>query len=283
MERAKAIEEYLKQNYRYTLNPKRGAGPTPLEDFLFFTKEGYCEHYATAMVILLRHAGIPSRIVTGFLQGQWNGYGNYFLVRQQDAHTWVEAYIPGRGWTTFDPTPAQGLSTPLEASQVGLLVDSLRWRWSRYIVNYTLSDQIQMARKIEFQGRRIRHVLGEGLASFIASGRSGFSRWAWWVWTIPVLAIVILMVVTSKGILTGKRISRKTPGFYLEVLGILKRRGFERRAFETPMEFAARTGLIEARSLTEAFEEVRYGGRTLTEARLSEVENYVEILKRGIS
>jgi hypothetical protein len=279
-ERAKAINDYLKQNHRYTLNPKRGAGPTPLEDFLFFSKEGYCEHYATAMVMLLRHLGIPSRIVTGFLQGQWNRYGNYFLVRQQDAHSWVEAYIPGRGWTTFDPTPSQGLTTPVEASWLGLFVDSLRWRWARHIVNYTLTDQIQMARKMESRLGSLQHTLRKSLSSFFAGGPGG--RWAWWVLAIPVVVIVLLKVIISKGILTGGRISRKTPEFYLEMLSILKRKGLERKPFETPMEFAIRTGHAMARSLTETFEVVRYGGRTLTESEILEVKSSMEILKRGV-
>jgi hypothetical protein len=282
-ERAKAINDYLKQNHLYTLNPKKGAGATPLEDFLFFSKEGYCEHYATAMVMLLRHLGIPSRIVTGFLQGQWNTYGNYFLVRQQDAHSWVEAYIPGRGgrgWTTFDPTPSQGLATPVEASWLGLFVDSLRWRWARHIVNYTLSDQIRMARKMESRLGSIQHSLRRSLSSFFTGGPGG--RWAWWVLAIPVVVIVLLKTIISKGILSGKKISRKTPEFYLEMLSILKRRGFERRPFETPMEFAARTGHTVAKSITTTFEVVRYGGRTLTETEMSGVKSSMEVLKRGV-
>jgi hypothetical protein len=277
-ERANAISEYLKKNYRYTLNPKNVADAAPLEDFLFYSMEGYCEHYATAMVILLRHLKIPSRIVTGFLQGQWNAYGNYFLVRQQDAHSWVEAYIHGRGWTSFDPTPSQGLTTPLKTSWLGLLVDSLRWRWARYIVNYTLYDQIRMARKIETRAGSLQNALRDFLASLVTSGKSGFSRWGRWVLAIPV--IVFLALIISKGVLGERKMSRKTPNFYLEMLRILKKKGFERSAFETPMEFATRTGNPEAKSLTDSFQEVRYGGRTLTEGDMVEVKSSMEILRK---
>jgi transglutaminase-like putative cysteine protease len=279
-ERAKAIEDYLKRNYRYTLDPEKGAGGTPLEDFLFYSKQGYCEHYATAMVILLRHAGIPARIVTGFLQGQWNGYGNYFLVRQQDAHSWVEAYIPARGWTRFDPTPSQGLTTPREASRVGLLIDSLRWRWAKHIINYTVTDQIRMARKIESRASGLRVSLGKFIASFLSAGREGKGP-SWWMLLIPVLVTALLAAAIIKVVLTGRKGEVKTPEFYLEMLSILKKKGFEKRAFETPMEFALRTGHPVAKSLTRAFEEVRYGGRALTRAMTFEIESFMESLKKA--
>jgi hypothetical protein len=279
-ERAKAIEGYLKRNYRYTLDPEKGAGGTPLEDFLFYSKEGYCEHYATAMVILLRHVGIPARIVTGFLQGQWNGYGNYFLVRQQDAHSWVEAYIPARGWTRFDPTPSQGLITPREASWVGLMVDSLRWRWAKHIINYTITDQLRMARKVESRASALKVSLGKMLASFLSTMREGKGP-IWWMWAPLVLVTALLAAAIVKVVLTGRKGEVKTPGFYLEMLSILKKEGFEKRAFETPMEFALRTGHPVAKSLTRAFEEVRYGGRVLTRARTFEIKSFMESLKKA--
>jgi hypothetical protein len=137
--KAVKIENYLKTNYSYSLK----TGPTPadtnpIEDFLFRTKTGYCEHYATSMVLMLRSIGIPARIVTGFINGEQNEYGGYITVRQSDAHSWVEAIIENK-WKRFDPTPpAPPASAP---SRLFLFLDSIRMKWYRYVVNYSHHDQ----------------------------------------------------------------------------------------------------------------------------------------------
>ncbi|MBI5809751.1 MAG: transglutaminase domain-containing protein, partial [Deltaproteobacteria bacterium] len=149
IEKARAIEAHLLGGYGYSLDPKKGTGLSPLDDFLFFSKQGYCEHYATAMAMMLRAAGIPARIVIGFSEGEWNGYGGYFIVRQSDAHSWVEARIKGMGWMTFDPTPSSGFTAYGRPARLGLYLDMLRFRWDRYIVNYTLADQKRLTGTIE--------------------------------------------------------------------------------------------------------------------------------------
>ncbi|GGA49850.1 transglutaminase TgpA family protein [Paenibacillus physcomitrellae] len=104
-EAAKAVETYLQSNYKYTLNTSiPAAGRDFVEDFLFRERAGYCDHFSTAMVILLRSQGIPARWVKGFAPGQSNGSGEY-TVRYADAHSWVEVYFPGQGWVPFEPTP----------------------------------------------------------------------------------------------------------------------------------------------------------------------------------
>ena len=95
-ERVLAIHQHLLENYRYSLESETATLSHPLEEFLFTRKTGYCEHYATAMVVMLRTIGIPARLVTGFLATEWNEYGGYFTVRQRDAHAWVEVYFPLR-------------------------------------------------------------------------------------------------------------------------------------------------------------------------------------------
>ncbi|HEX7815882.1 DUF3488 and transglutaminase-like domain-containing protein [Dyella sp.] len=91
--------------FRYTLSPAP-LGHDAMDDFLFSTREGFCEHYASAFTVLMRAAGIPTRIVTGYQGGYWNDLGNYLLVRQSDAHAWSEVWIAGRGWVRIDPTAA---------------------------------------------------------------------------------------------------------------------------------------------------------------------------------
>lgn len=135
---ARIIEDHLRRNYEYSLKtapPPKGV--SPLEDFLFRTKKGYCEHYASAMVLMLRHLGIQARIVTGFLGGDRNAYGGYLIVRQSDAHSWVEARIDGQ-WRRFDPTPAVALQ---RAGGYTLFWDSVKMKWSRYVVGFKPEDR----------------------------------------------------------------------------------------------------------------------------------------------
>jgi protein-glutamine gamma-glutamyltransferase len=99
-----AVLEYLRTGgFVYSLEPER-LGPDAIDDFLFRTRVGFCGHYASAFVVLMRAAGVPARVVTGYLGGEWIPYGGYLLVRQSDAHAWAEVWLEGRGWTRVDPT-----------------------------------------------------------------------------------------------------------------------------------------------------------------------------------
>jgi transglutaminase-like putative cysteine protease len=103
------VEEVLRmfrdQNFFYTLEPPL-LGETPVDEFLFKTRAGFCEHYASAFAVLMRGAGIPARIVTGYHGGDLNQFGNYLIVRQAEAHAWAEVWLEGRGWLRIDPTSA---------------------------------------------------------------------------------------------------------------------------------------------------------------------------------
>ncbi len=141
--KAAALEHYLQRNYTYSLSTSRPPkGMSAIEDFLLNSKKGYCEHYATSMVLMLRFLGIPARIVSGFHGGEKNSYGGYILVRESDAHSWVEGFIDGR-WTRFDPTPAVAVASP---SSFSLFLDSLKMDWSRYVVGFNSQDQKSILR-----------------------------------------------------------------------------------------------------------------------------------------
>lgn len=101
----KALQHFNQQQFRYTLNPPLLSKHT-VDEFLFDTQEGFCEHYASAFTIMMRMAGIPARVVTGYQGGYYNNIGSYVLVRQSDAHAWSEVWIRGSGWTRIDPTAA---------------------------------------------------------------------------------------------------------------------------------------------------------------------------------
>jgi transglutaminase-like putative cysteine protease len=103
-DKAKAVENYLQNNYGYTLDLPPQIPSDPVANFLFERKEGHCEYFASAMAVMLRSIGIPTRIATGFRGGEYNDLTGSYIIRGRDAHAWVEVYFPEQGWVTFDPT-----------------------------------------------------------------------------------------------------------------------------------------------------------------------------------
>jgi transglutaminase-like putative cysteine protease len=146
-EAARELERHLSTEYRYTTDLVGRGGAEPLETFLFETRRGHCEYFASSMVLLLRSQGIPARLVTGFLGAELNRLEGYHVVRQSNAHAWVEAYVPESGWTLFDPTPPDGRpqvrspGLPLMLSQAW---DFVVFRWDRYVLTFGLYDQMQI-------------------------------------------------------------------------------------------------------------------------------------------
>jgi transglutaminase-like putative cysteine protease len=146
-ERARRVELFLTENYTYTLNFSGRSAANPIEDFLFRYKSGQCEYFASSMVLMLRSQGIPARLVTGFLGGDYNPFEGYYIVRGNNAHAWVEAYLGTEGWRVFDPTPPAGRPAA-EAEGRFLLMqqawDFVLFRWDRYVLTFGLGDQIQI-------------------------------------------------------------------------------------------------------------------------------------------
>lgn len=273
IEKAEAIEEHLRSGYAYSLDPG-GSSSTPLEDFLFRTKKGYCEHYATAMVMLLRLEGIPARLVTGFLHGEWNSLGGYLIVRQQDSHSWVEAYIQGRGWVRFDPTPA-AIGVFNKPSMLSLYLDLMKWRWNRYIIHYSFADQQKLASTVE--GNTYRMFMGLKRYLTLSGMKGRLSPLIPALFIVAALLAALLFVKKRSGYEKGP----KTPDFYLQMLKTLKTKGFVRGSSETAQEFAERVSDDRVRRITIALHERRYGGFDLDEARLTEVKKDIEGLKKG--
>ncbi len=162
---------FAEQPFHYTLKPPT-LGPDSIDDFLFTSRQGFCAHYAGAMVFVLRAAGIPARVVAGYQGGEFNPDGQYLTVRQFDAHAWVEYWQPGTGWRSVDPTAAvapqrieQGLEQALSADEafladspmsalryrhvpwinaVRLSWDNLNYGWQRWVLGYQGQQQLQV-------------------------------------------------------------------------------------------------------------------------------------------
>jgi hypothetical protein len=146
-ERAERIERHLAAGYAYTLDLSgRSTEDNPIESFLFRYKSGQCEYFASAMVLMLRAQGIPARLATGFLGGEYNPFEGYLILRDSNAHAWVEAYLDDqRGWQVYDPTPPAGRPAA-NATGFWLLAhqawDFVQFRWDRYVLTYGFYDQL---------------------------------------------------------------------------------------------------------------------------------------------
>ncbi|MEM6703306.1 MAG: DUF3488 and transglutaminase-like domain-containing protein [Acidobacteriota bacterium] len=144
LEQIRQVEEHLMTQYQYTLDLFGRPADNPVERFLTETRSGHCEYFASAMVLMLRSQGIPARFVTGYLGGEYNPLEGYYVVRQNNAHAWVEAYVPELGWQTFDPTPPAGRPGEFERSLMTFArqtYDWLQFRWDRYVISYGVDDQ----------------------------------------------------------------------------------------------------------------------------------------------
>ncbi|MDG2376601.1 MAG: DUF3488 and transglutaminase-like domain-containing protein, partial [Woeseiaceae bacterium] len=160
----RVLRKFNTEDFYYTLDPPP-LGSNPVDLFLFDTRRGFCEHYASAFAVMMRAANIPSRIVLGYQGGEINTLGNYLTVRQADAHAWTEVWLPGRGWYRVDPTAAVaperidmgrygaiidgvgaswGLNTPYEwLYQITMTWDALNAEWNEWILAYGPDNQLE--------------------------------------------------------------------------------------------------------------------------------------------
>ncbi|MCC6546448.1 DUF3488 domain-containing protein [Candidatus Sumerlaeota bacterium] len=148
---AMRLESNLKRLYGYSLNVDFSTRPDHLTRFLTEEKAGHCEYFATAMALMLRAKGIPSRIVNGYATDEWvRSGGGYYIVRQEHAHSWVEAYFTNVGWVTFDPTPSSGIGAnriPMTVYRwMTRVIDHVKFFWYDNVIDYDVNDQGTMVR-----------------------------------------------------------------------------------------------------------------------------------------
>jgi transglutaminase-like putative cysteine protease len=250
-EAVRAIETYLREQMRYSLE-NAPAAADPLASFLFEAREGHCEYFATAMVVLLRSSGIPARLVTGFYGGRFVKRGEYFAVRQGDAHAWVEVHFPGAGWVTFDPTPASSRAAALETSygRLQLWLDGLQTAWRSRVVDYDLMAQIQGVQGLlsvaKEAGERLQGA--SQLPRLQVAGRflAGLA--------LPAALVAALVFAWSRRRAPRPEQARsesqqRARALYLELDRRLAKRGVQRRPAQTPRELVAE---LHARGLPQA-------------------------------
>jgi len=266
-----ALRHFREQPFVYTLNPPL-LGADPTDEFLFDTRRGFCEHYAAAFTILMRLAGVPTRIVTGYQGGELNPLGEYLIIRQSDAHAWAEVLLPNRGWVRVDPTAAvaperieHGIQPILE--EVGepvrfrliapdflaYLTDQARYLWDGLQIGWNLWV---LAYGPELQQRFIQWL---GLGGF---GWRGMSL-------ALVFAIALLLGVVTYSLLRQRRpLQDPVVASYQRFCGRVARHGLPRLPHEGPLDYARRLSAArpewktQVEIITRLYVALRYGAQT---------------------
>jgi len=310
-EKAKAVESYLQNNFGYTLQLKAG-GEKPLSDFLFNVREGHCEYFASAMAMMLRTQGIATRIVNGFQTGEFNQTANVFVVKQKDAHSWVEVYFPKENaWIPFDPTPFSGRTDDENAvaansitGKISSFFVALDTFWIQYFVAYDTQEQRSLFSSVKsefnkYQGKSASwlNTAQEKLAEWWREvrGDQGYQQsliavgYAVGYVSAFVLGIIFFIWLFKKiaksnfwqnfvNWLKNKN-DASIVEFYERMQKVLAGKGFVRESHQTPLEFAFALQMPEAVSITEKYNRVRFGEKNLSGDEAKEIENWLKNLE----
>ncbi len=241
---ATALAFFRKNGFTYTLRPDR-LGVHAVDDFLLVSRKGFCEHYATAFTVLMRAAGVPTRIVGGYQGGRWNALGQFLTVRQSDAHVWCEVWLAGQGWVRVDPTYAvapERINAGIEGSLAGADLPgflgrnrgdwSARWtetlrqtweavnnRWNIWFMGFSAEDQIALLKRLG-----------------ISMGRQG----GWLLFMIlPALFVaVVILLVSLRGKTQTKPPADEVQKIYRRFLDKMARIGMPKAPHQGPLDYA---------------------------------------------
>src|SRR5262245_13627729 len=317
VEIARRIEKHLSATYGYTLDLRHVEDGDPVADFLFNTREGHCEYFASAMVLMLRSRRVPARLVNGFQMGEYNNAADFYTVRQSDAHSWVEVYFPRRDqngvWVAFDPTPAAGQSVYGGGLAAWLRHhrEAMEMFWLEHVIGFDTNKQFSMAgaahrwassflaaykwdlssqwtdwiskwsRKIE--SRKEWNDAQSGRAQEAPLFGAGAQTW------LGALSVVALAVAAAYSWRRYGRSWRRRAGqdgaasavaFYQEMLRALERAGHRRAIHQTPAEYAEQLRMPAVSEITAIYQQVRFGDRILGVGEVARIDLLLREIKK---
>lgn len=294
--------------FSYTLEPTTVQhGREPVGDFLLEERRGHCEYFASALVVMCQYRGIPARLATGYLGGDYNAVGGYYVVRQRYAHAWAEVYVPGEDWVLYDPTPAEGRSALGRRWSAGIYkyLDYLQFQWHNQVVAYDNNVRRALLANFTEWLRRpagYRTTWHESILAFISEmifwrAQMSFSdRLLYYAFTVTVLALVVMVayllvrvgrtvVLAARRRWTAARPAGPGPQaeFYVRFCRRLERFGLRRRPDQTPAEFAHELACQDARfagatEVVRAYYDVAFGARSLSRERRERIESFLHEL-----
>ena len=280
---AEKVQNYLKNNYYYELGTPELNREYPVEDLIFNKKKGHCARFASALAVLLRMKGIPTRVVVGYYTMEKNGIADYYRVRGSNAHAWIEAYIERKGWTIFDATP---YATQMyhhdylkNRTLYTAVSDWLEYVWYGKIVNFSRGEQTAVVRWLTtilmFMVSNIKYIIS--VAGFLLA-----------------LLIIFYFSFKFKNFFSGFRFvsaSRErqvefADHFYGRMLKILTARKVYKCSNQTPFEFLDSlkkykySDFKTIKMLTEVFCSVKYGSKKISEKELSDIHEALKVIKK---
>ncbi len=266
------LRMFNRENFFYTLEPPP-LGSNPVDAFLFDTRRGFCEHYASAFAVMMRSVGIPSRIVLGYQGGEVNPMGNYLIVRQADAHAWTEVWLPRRGWYRIDPTAAVAPER-IEAGRLGAMLDGVGASWG-------MNTPSQLLYQITLTWDALNAKWNEWILAYGPDNQGRFMEWLgmddpdWQKMMLTLIAVLAVLIAIVSALLI-RRYRPPRP----DEAAILYRRftraaGIEPERGETPLAYAGRLATSRAEiaeaanGITSLYLDARYGpDRTVRLTRL---------------
>jgi protein-glutamine gamma-glutamyltransferase len=258
--------------YRYSLQGLP-VTKTPLEDFLFTSKYGNCEYFASALSVMLRIAGIPSRMVGGYRGGYYNDLGKYYLVPQKNAHVWVEAFIPQRGWVRLDPTPASAdtFAFPQRGSlslRIGIFFDTINYYWNTIVINYNLEKQLSIARAVARGLRKPSLHLSIQKRQFVIS--------------LIFIALAVFAAFAIKSLLLNKK--TKEMKMLSRFLKSMERAGYKKTSSQGLEEFVSFIDEKELKArayhFVANFEKVFYKDKKLNRLEIENLKSIIETIEQ---
>ena len=257
----RAIEFFRGSRFEYTLQPPL-LGRDSVDEFLFDTKQGFCEHFASSFVFLMRAAGVPARVVTGYQGGDVNPIDGYMVVRQADAHAWAEVWLAGNGWTRVDPTAAavpirveQGITAASPAGAPLLMRGGLGWlkglrndwdaltnQWNQWVLGYNSDRQLEML------------------------ARLGMKQPSWETMTFLLFwSVGGALLLVALWLLRGMRREDAVQREWLRFCGKLEQKGLARSRSEGPLHYSNRVSRqlpsseAAVRAIVSLYVDLRYG------------------------
>ncbi len=299
-DKAVAVEGYLKTHYGYTLQLPRSPVADPLANFLFERKQGHCEYFASSMAVMLRTLRIPARVVNGFRSDEFNDLTGNYVVRARNAHSWVEAYFPGYGWVTFDPTPGGAIGSPQGWGRVMLYLDAAASFWREWVISYDSSHQNVLGQSVLSGTRgswerarmwaRLRYARMLDWARRSQRGvEHAPGRWFGGSVAVALLLLglgnagsIVRMIRRRRLQAHPERLPDQAAAMWYERMArYLARRGVRKSTTQTAREFVR---VIEDERLrmrvgqfTDAYESARFGNSSDDATRLPELFEEVEL------
>jgi transglutaminase-like putative cysteine protease len=278
-----AVQQWLRTQFSYTLNLPATAREATLDHFLFERRAGHCEYFSTALAVLLRSVGIPTRNVNGFLGGSWNQFGQFLTVSQNQAHSWVEVWFPRYGWVTFDGTPAATaeVARPFQnwLGPLRTIVDGLEHRWNKWILEYNLETQLSL-----FQ-RATDPFMQRGQSPETQSTPPRSWRWLRTVFLLAIVAGALWLLHTVRA---GSMQVRSEARGYLRLRRAYERAGYAFRAHDAPLAFltglrsAGAPGLVHAERVVDGYLRARFSAAEVSAEEKRAVALAVESALRAL-